>query len=275
MKSLEDKIVLITGAGGGFGQAMIRQFLQAGSHLILSDLRASTLQQTAETIVAAFSDRAPPGRILGYIEADLSHAAGCDTLYQQCQAVSPFIDMLINNAGVAVYGLTSDVPQEKWEALMEINLLSPMRLTAKFLPTMIARRSGHVVNVSSMAGLVGTPGLSAYSAAKFGLRGFGETLYAELKPYNIDVTNIYPFFARTSILQLERFGEKMLRTIPDQMLYDPDFIVAELIKGIRKRKLHVFPGAIPKHINRMTRMMPWAMPLIVRLLERNHGTRSR
>jgi NAD(P)-dependent dehydrogenase (short-subunit alcohol dehydrogenase family) len=265
MKSLHEKVVLITGAGGGFGQAMIRQFLHAGSHLILSDLHAPTLWRTADAVVSGLE--APAGKILGCVEADLSSAAGCDTLYQQCRAVAPALDILVNNAGIAFFGPFADVPQEKWERLVQVNLLAPMRLTAKFLPAMIARRSGHIVNVVSVAGLIGAPGLSTYSAAKFGLRGFAEALHAEVRPYGIDVTNIYPFFAQTPILQSERFGPER-KPLPDQLLYDPDFVIAELIRGIRRGKLHVLPGVIPRQIDFLRRMTPWAMPLLGKLLRK-------
>ncbi|MEM8535358.1 MAG: SDR family NAD(P)-dependent oxidoreductase [Chloroflexota bacterium] len=265
MKSLRGKIVLITGAGGGFGQTMIRQFLQAESKLILTDLHADSLRQTADTIHTALGRGVTKESILGCFGSDLGTAAGAEKVFQECQAITPHIDILVNNAGIAVYGLHSDIPPDKWELLMQVNLLAPMRLTAKFAPAMMQRRSGHIVNISSAAGLVGSSGLTSYCAAKFGLRGFGEALYADLRRYRVDVTNIYPFFARTPILQSEQFGSQPRRTVPDELLDDPDMVIAELIKGIRKRKLHVYPGKMSKRINFLKRVAPW---LITRLEQR-------
>lgn len=264
MQSLQGNIVLITGAGGGFGQAMIRQFLQAGSQLVLADLSQDKILQAVKHVTNAPGGKAFTGKILGFIAADLADPAGSEALYRQCLAITPTIDILINNAGIAYAGRLVDVPQERWEQLMQVNLLAPMRLTAKFLPSMIARRSGHIVNISSVAGLLGVPGLSSYCTAKFGLRGFGTALAAELAPYDIGVTNIYPYFARTPILQAERFGSMPLNTPPDQILYDPEFVIAELIKGIRERRLHVYPGAMPWLIDRLQRLAPWALPLVLR-----------
>ncbi|MCG8346259.1 MAG: SDR family oxidoreductase [Chloroflexales bacterium] len=264
MRSLQGNIVLITGAGGGFGQAMIRQFLQEGCQLVLADLSRDKILQAVEYVTATPGDRALTGKILGFIAADLANPVRSEALYRQCLAITPRVDMLINNAGIACFGRLADVPQERWEQLMQINLLAPMRLTAKFLPDMIARRSGYIVNISSVAGLIGVPGLSSYCTSKFGLRGFGEALAAELTPYGIGVTNIYPYFARTPILQAERFGSMSLPAPPDQMLYDPEFVIAKLIKGIREQKLHIYPGAIPQLIDCLQRLAPWALPLVLR-----------
>lgn len=265
MQSLDGKIVLITGAGGGFGQELARQFVAAGSHVILADVRAGMLRQA----VAALADDAQRGRlhgkIIGFVEADLASAAGAATLHRQCMRIVPHLDVLVNNAGLAVIGMISDVPQDMWEQLMQVNLLAPMRLTALFLPAMIARRSGHVVNISSVAGLIGVPHLSAYSAAKFGLRGFSEALAAEVARYGIGVTAVYPFYARTPILQSPQFGGAP-SGLPDWLLYEPAFVAAEVIRGVREQRLHVYPGAIPKAFDLLRRYAPWALPALGRAL---------
>lgn len=255
MTTLHRKIVVITGAGGGFGREMIRQFLQAGSYLVLADRDPASLQQAVADVSARLGP--VPGKILGFVVADLATDAGCDDLHRQVQAITPLVDMLVNNAGIAYSGPFAAIPQEKWERLLQVNLLAPMRLTAKFLPEMIRRRSGHLVNVSSSAGLVGAPGLAAYSTSKWGLRGFSEAIANEVEGLGVAVTTIYPFFARTPILQSEQFGLVELQTLPDWMLYDPAFVVAALLDGIRKRKRHVYPGAIPKLIDAMQRFAPW------------------
>jgi short-subunit dehydrogenase len=265
VKSLNNTIVLITGAGGGFGQELTRQFVAAGSHVILSDVRAGMLRQA----VAALADDAQhgslSGKIIGFIEADLSDAKGAAALHQHCLRITPHLDILVNNAGLALTGVISDVPQAAWERLMQVNLLAPMRLTALFLPDMIARQSGHIVNMASVAGLIGGPQLAVYSAAKFGLRGFSEALAADVARYGIDVTAVYPFYARTPILESPQFGSAQA-SLPDWILYDPAFVVAEAIKGVRERRLHVYPGAIPRAFDMLRRYAPWALPALGRAL---------
>ena len=168
MQSLSDKTVIITGAAGGFGQSMVWQFLREGCRLVLSDLDEEKLRSaTRETLNR---HELPLGEaILGYIAADLSSSAGCDALYMMCQQITPSIDILVNNAGVSVSGRFPDIPKERWHSVLHVNLIAPVELTAHFLPAMIKRRSGHIVNVASVASYVAPPGLTAYCTSKFGL----------------------------------------------------------------------------------------------------------
>lgn len=201
--------------------------------------------------------------MLGTVAADLSTSEGCAALVAEVQAITPQVDMLVNNAGLGLSGVISDVPQAQCERLVHVNLLAPMRLTAAFLPAMIRRRSGHIVNMASVAGLVGPPGLAAYSATKFGLRGFSEALHADVWQHNIDVTVVYPFYARTPILDSPQYGLQQ-GNLPDWLLYEPAFVVAAVVDGVRRRKLHVYPGAIPRWIDLLNRVAPWLLPRVVR-----------
>ena len=117
MKQLAGQIVLITGAGGGFGQELTGQFLHAGSHVILTDLHADALPRSATAIPHA------RGSVLGTIAADLSTPEGCAALVAGVQAITPSVDILVNNAGLGMSGVISDVPQAQWERLMQVNLL--------------------------------------------------------------------------------------------------------------------------------------------------------
>jgi NAD(P)-dependent dehydrogenase (short-subunit alcohol dehydrogenase family) len=259
--TLAGKVVLVTGAGGGFGQEMTRQFLRAGSHMILSDLRTEGLPCTAAEVPGA------RGRIVGHIAADLSDPAGGDAVFEGAAALVPSVDILVLNAGIAVSGRIVDVPRDEWERLLAVDLLAPMRLTASFLPAMLERRRGHLVYVSSVAGLIGVPHLSAYSAAKFGLRGFAEAIAAEVKSHGLAVTVLYPYFARTPILDSPHYGGTR-PALDAGFVYEPEVVIAALVAGVRQRKLHVYPGAIPRVIDGVRRLAPWALPLVLRAAAR-------
>ncbi|MDX2230339.1 MAG: SDR family NAD(P)-dependent oxidoreductase [Leptolyngbyaceae cyanobacterium bins.349] len=254
MTQLNQAVVLLTGAAGGFGQELTRQLLQAGSRLILTDLDAAALWQQAKAIQATVAT----GEIITCLTADLSDLAGCDQLYRQVKALDCAIDILINNAGIALYGRIDEVPPEKWERLMQVNLLAPMRLSALFAAEMIARRQGHIVNISSVAGWVAQAGLTYYSTSKFGLRGFSEGLCHEVKPYNVQVTVVYPFFSRTPILHAEKFGTlgERHQGIPDYWVTDPAKVMAVTLQAIRQNQLHVFPDPMARIVQRFQRYTP-------------------
>jgi short-subunit dehydrogenase len=261
MTQLQNKVVLITGANGGFGQHLMRQTLALGSKLIVSDLNTAQLGETVSQICAEVKS----GEVLQCLEADLSNYEGCEKLYRET-AHTP--DVLINNAGIAMHGRFDEIPVEKWEKLMQINLLSPMRLVSMFLPDMIKRGSGHIVNISSLAGWIGSKGLSPYSASKYGLRGFGEALEDEMKAFNIKVTNAYPFFSKTPILDSPRFGTLEATTLPDSMTTDPAEVIRQVIVGIQKDQLHVFPDKTAKQLHWIKRLMPSLLPILTRQLSK-------
>lgn len=256
MTNLPGKIVLITGAAGGFGRELTRQLLHEGSLLILADRDQASVHRAASEIAAGLGRRNVIGRVIGYLAADLASAEGCDALFRQVRSLVPQIDVLINNAGIACGGDFADVPAEEWERLMQVNLLTPMRLTAKFLPGMMAQRSGHIVNLSSCAGLVGTPGIASYSASKFGLRGFGEALAQELEPHHVEVTTVYPFFARTPILDSVQFGSGSPRQLPAHLIDEPAMVIAELITGVKANQRNVYPGPTAKRVLDLQRFGP-------------------
>lgn len=253
MTQLDKAVVLITGASGGFGQELTRQLLQAGSYLILTDLDETKLQHQ----VGAIQQTVKTGKVLACIQADLADRSGCEALYERVKSCGP-IDILINNAGIALYGRMDEIPAAKWEQLMQINLLAPMRLSALFAADMIARRRGHIVNISSLAGWIGTAGMAHYNASKFGLRGFSEGLYEEVKAYNVRVTAVYPFFSRTPILQAERFGAlaREYRGLPENWVTDPAAVMRATLAAIKQNQLHVFPDSTARLLHQIKRYAP-------------------
>lgn len=261
MTDLNNALVLITGASGGFGRQMTAQFLKAGCDLIVSDRNEGALH----TLKAEFCGQT--ARIRGAIPADLSIQSGPGDLFTGVEALGLQPDVLVNNAGIAVSGRFDHVPQERWEALMQINLLAPMRLCTMFMPQMIARRSGHIVNISSLAGWIGSPGISAYCASKFGLHGFSESIAAELEDFNVRVSAVYPCFSRTPILDSEQFGYAERRTVPDAMVSEPADVVAAIIRGIRQNRLHIFPDKLARRIHYLKRFFPGLMPRLIRRMQ--------
>ena len=174
---------------------------------------------------------------------------------------------IVNNAGIALAGRLDHVPRDHWETLMRLNLMAPMRLCSEFLPGMIERGSGHIVNISSIAGWTGAEGLSSYCASKFGLRGFGTALAADLRGTGVHVTNIYPCFSRTPILDSPQHGYEDRRVVPEYLISDPAQVVARIIDGVRRNRVHVFPDKYARIIKYLAQLAPWALPLLDRRMQ--------
>lgn len=212
------------------------------------------------------------GQVLACLAADLSSREGCETLYRDVVNRGFAIDILINNAGVGLFGQMNEVPSGQWECLMQINLLAPMRLSTLFVADMIARHQGHIVNISSVAGWVALAGLTHYATSKFGLRGFSEGLYQEVKPYNVQVTAVYPFFSRTPILRSPRYGTlaqgaeaEAQETFIFKLATDPARLIQVTLQGIRRNQLHVFPDAIAQSMHHLKRYTPQLLDWITTL----------
>ncbi|MDH3621769.1 MAG: SDR family NAD(P)-dependent oxidoreductase [Gammaproteobacteria bacterium] len=258
MTNPANKTVLITGAGGGFGRQLVLQFRAAGAKLLLTDVSDQALQGAVED---AGVDLAAS------VASDLAREEGCDAVIEMCRSLGGVPDILVNNAGLAMAGRLDHVPRDQWETLMQLNLMAPMRLTNSFLPGMVERDSGHIMNISSVAGWMGAKGMSSYCASKFGLRGFGETLAADLRDTGVHVTNVYPSFSRTPILDSPQHGYEERRVVPEYLLSEPADVVARALQGMRRRRLHVFPDRYARVIHYLTRFAPWLLLRMERRLQ--------
>jgi short-subunit dehydrogenase len=250
MTDLNEKIVLITG--------MTQQFRDAGCKLVLTDISEKALRSAVDDAGDA---------VLAAVAADLATEEGCGVIAGACTAGGIQPDVLVNNAGIGFGGRLDHVPREKWESLMQLNLLAPMRLCNLFLPQMIEKGCGHIVNISSLAGWVGSPGLSSYCASKFGLRGFGEAMAVDLEGTGVQVSNVYPCFSRTPILDSPQYGYEERRAVPENLISEPSDVVARIINGIRKDTLHIFPDKHSRRIHYMKRFAPWLITLVNRRMQ--------
>lgn len=236
MAYLENKKILLTGAGGGFGSEFTRQLLAKGAHLILSDINKNSLSSDD------ISGKTGPGKVIQILDADLSTPEGCETLYKDVKNSVGNVDIVINNAGMLTYGYFHDTPVESFYKLMQVNTLAPMHLTSLFLKEMLAQKKGHIVFLSSVAGFIPTSFETTYSISKFAVRGFGMALRGELTKSGISISNIYPFWANTNILNSPSYGKARAKRVPSFLIDPPKKVVSASIRGIEKRKLHIYPG---------------------------------
>jgi NAD(P)-dependent dehydrogenase (short-subunit alcohol dehydrogenase family) len=185
--SLEKKKCFITGAASGIGQAVAMAAAAEGAELFLTDINALQL----DTVVATI--RKNGGTVSMSSAIDISDFLAVQDLAQNIHTQHGSMDIIMNVAGVSVWGTIENLEHQHWRRTIEVNLMGPIHVMEYFVPAMIkAGKGGHIVNVSSAAGLFGLPWHAAYSASKFGLRGISEVLRFDLKQHNIGVSLVCP-----------------------------------------------------------------------------------
>lgn len=262
MKSFRDRVAVITGAGSGIGRALAIELGAAGCKLALSDINEAAVKQVAKELKAAGRD----------VIADRLDVADREAFYAYADKVAKkfgTVNLVINNAGVAVGSTVEQTSYEDFEWLMGINFWGVVYGTKAFLPHLKKADEGHIVNISSVFGLIGVPSQSAYNAAKFAVRGFTESLRQELEleGSSVSCTTVHPGGIKTNIARNARMNdsvkeitgksgesnvkdfEKMFRTTPEEA-------AATIIAGIRGNKRRVLIGADAVAIDTMQRLLP-------------------
>jgi len=218
---------------------------------------------------------------VGTIVVDLADAPAIDLVAEGVRATHPRIDLLVNNAGVAMAGLFEQMSLEEFEWLVDVNLRAPVRLTHHLLPALVAAANAHVVNVSSVFGIIAPPGQTAYSTSKFGLRGFSEALRSELRPHGIGVTTVHPGGIRTAIARNAPSASGVReediaagRAAFDRALRIPPERAAELIvRAVECRKSRLLIGASARIPDLAARLAPVGHSLAFRpMLAREPGS---
>lgn len=192
MKDLNDKVIWITGASSGIGEALALQLSALGAKLILSARREDALQAVKAKC------QANPDKIK-ILPLDLADSASLEQKTIDALAIFGHIDILINNGGISQRSLAEETLLEVDRRIMEVNYFGSLALSKYVLPSMIKRKSGHHVVITSVSGLISSPYRSAYNASKHALHGFFNALRAEVAKYNIAVTIIAPGYVKTSI----------------------------------------------------------------------------
>jgi dehydrogenase/reductase SDR family protein 7B len=191
MNDFENKVIWITGASSGIGEAMAHELARRGARLVLSARRADVLEA-----VRLRCDRPDKHLVL---PMDMTDPGQFRTQTEVVLSTFGHIDMLINNAGVSQRSLVKDTPIEVDRQIMELDFFGPVALAKTVLPHMLARGSGHLVAVSSVVGLVATPYRSAYASAKHAIIGFHDALRAEVNAAGLKVSVLCPGFVRTNV----------------------------------------------------------------------------
>lgn len=235
------QVCLLTGASGGIGAAIAHEIAQRGGSLILAGRNAQKLAALAESL---------PGQH-ALVQADINLEADRDKVFKLCQERG--ITMLINNAGVTSVSEFHSDSIESMQAVVATNLLAPMALTHRLLPLLKRAIKAYVVNIGSAFGSIGFPCHSAYSASKFGLRGWTESLIREYHESNVNFFYLAPRATATAINAAHVVD--MNKALGNQM--DPPEKVAQaLIKQLNGGHKRVFVGSPEKWFARINGVLP-------------------
>jgi dehydrogenase/reductase SDR family member 7B len=265
-RSFANQVVWITGASSGIGRALAMAYHDAGARLIVSARRTRLLDDVRR---ACGND--PDVHVL---PMDLSHLAALPGKVNEAVAIYGHVDCLVHNAAVAVRDRVVDTELAVHQHIMATNYFGPVALTRAILPSMLARRSGHFVVMSSLAGTYGAPQMSAYAASKHALEGFFESLEAEVYEHNIRISVVVPGFIRTTILRsaMTGSGGSYARDLPaHERGMDPWVCARHILTGLAagRRRIHVGGSEIASvYLKRFC-------PALLAWLVRHHPIRAR
>jgi len=197
MKDLRDKVAVVTGGASGIGLGIAKALARAGARIALLDLEERALAPAEASV------RDVGGDVVG-IPADVSSRYSLDAAAQRVIENYGRVDVLCNNAGVVVLGPLAEASAEDWRWVMGVNLMGAVNGVAAFLPHIRAQGGGHIVNTASTQGLSAAPGLGVYTASKYAVVAYSETLRLELAPEQIGVSVLCPGVVNTKILEAAR-----------------------------------------------------------------------
>ncbi len=243
MKNLEGRLAVVTGAASGIGRALCVELAKSGCHLAISDIDDAGLLNTKRLIeehdvpctthIVDVADKAALARFATSVENEYGRA-----------------NILINNAGVTVVDPAENINYDDFEWLMNINFWGVVYGCKAFLPMLKREDEAHIVNISSLFGLMGLPLQSAYNASKFAVRGFSEALKMELSATSVGVSCVHPGGVRTEIAANAKFGskappgsrEKLIKTFDRKARTTPEAAARKIVRGVRRNKRRIVVG---------------------------------
>jgi len=246
VKQLRGRRCLITGAASGIGRATALAAAGRGAIVLLTDIDGEGLRETVALVERA------GGTVAWSRAADVADHAAVVALADEVHAEHGSVDVVMNVAGVSVWGPIERLEHRHWRRMVDVNLMGPIHVLECFVPPMIAAgRGGHVVNVSSAAGLFGLPWHAAYSASKFGLRGVSEVLRFDLRRHGIGVSLVCPGGVRTPIVgTTEIVGVDRTRPAAaalvrqfERRAKSPEHVAERIVRGIERNRHLVFTSA--------------------------------
>lgn len=265
------KRCLVTGAASGIGRATALRLAAQGAELFLTDRDGDGLEQTVAD-ARALGAQVPAHRVLDIADYEqvAAFAAGI-------HAEHPPMDVVLNIAGVSAWGTVDRLTHQQWNKIVSINLMGPIHVIESFVPAMVAaRRGGHVVNVSSAAGLVALPWHAAYSASKYGLRGLSEVLRFDLARYRIGVSVVVPGAVKTPLVNtveiagVDRNDPQVARWVDrfSGHAVSPERAAEKILAGVAKNRYLIYTSQDIRALYAFKRFAWWPYSVSMRVVNR-------
>jgi NAD(P)-dependent dehydrogenase (short-subunit alcohol dehydrogenase family) len=261
------KRCLITGAASGIGRATALKLAAQGAELYLTDRDAEGLEATVADVRAA-------GGVVGAHRAfDISDYDEVASFAADIHERQPAMDIVMNVAGVSAWGTVDQLTHQHWKSMIDINLMGPIHVIETFVPPMLAAgRGGHLVNVSSAAGLVALPWHAAYSASKYGLRGLSEVLRFDLAHHRIGVSVVVPGAVKTPLVQtvqiagVDRDDPRVQRWTNrfSGHAVSAEHVADTILRGIRKNRFLIYTSPDIRALYLFKRTMWWPYSIAMR-----------
>lgn len=255
-------VALVTGGSSGIGLATARYLAGRGAHVWLvardEDRLRAAQAQVEETRLA-------PDQRVGYSPADVSVAEQAFAAVAQATEHVGLPDLLVNCAGVAHPGYFEELDLSIFRWMMDVNYFGTVHMAKAVVPSMMKRRSGHIVNLSSAAGFLGVFGYTAYGASKYAVRGFSEVLRAEMKPHGIGVSVVFPPDVDTPQLAYEnQFKCPETKAIAGAgSILSPGQVAAAIVAGVERNRFAILPGLEAKLTYRLSGILGgWVHPIL-------------
>jgi short-subunit dehydrogenase len=248
--AFRDKVFLITGASSGMGRLTALRCAERGGRVVLASRNDSALNELANEIRANGGEAMP-------VPVDVSQRDAVDALVEQTVTRYGRIDVLINVAGVSVYGRVSEIPVEELEQVIATNLLGTIYTTKAVLPVMMKQGSGHILNFGSVLARRAIPLQSAYCASKFGVKGFTDALRMEMMEHapGIHVTLVLPASINTPFFEHAR-SRMGVRPMPVPPVYQPEVVVDGVLRAIERPERAVYAGDFGIVVTLMENLLP-------------------
>ena len=259
MEQLRGRVAAITGAGSGIGRALAVELARAGTHLALSDVDEVGLAETV-TKAEGFGVKVTSARV------DVADREAVERWADEVVADHGQVNLVFNNAGVALGATVEGARYEDLHWLMDINFWGVVHGTKAFLPHLKASGAGHVVNISSVFGLLGIPSQSAYNAAKFAVRGFTDALRMELEiePCGVSATTVHPGGIKTNIAKNARMDDSVTAMADDPeearrdferlFMTTPEKAARQIVKAVQRNRRRALIGPDAKAIDLVSRL---------------------